>query len=69
MTRFYMTANLGFNELRTLSTLTKENSKGNLTFRFPIVSTLGHLSYFSTDFKIGFASSSAKGFLSLYSRI
>ena len=38
-------------------------------FRFLITVTLGFLSYFSTDFKIGFTISSAKGFVSLYSGI
>ena len=38
-------------------------------FRFPIALTLECLSYFSTHFKIGFAISSAKGFVSLYSEI
>ena len=38
-------------------------------FRFPTAVTLGFLSYFSTDFKIGFAITSTKGFVSLYSGI
>ena len=38
-------------------------------FRFLIAVPLGCLSHFSTDFKNGFAISSAKGFVSLYSEI
>ena len=38
-------------------------------YRFLIAVTLGCLPYFSTDFEIGFAISSAKGFVSLNSGI
>ena len=38
-------------------------------FRFVIAVTLECLSYFNTDFKMGFPISSAKGFVSLYSGI
>ena len=55
--------------LRTSSTLTKENSKWDLVFRFLTAKALGCLSCSSTDFKIGFAVSSAKEFVLLYSGI
>ena len=38
-------------------------------FRFLIAVALARLSYFSTDFKIGFAISLAKGFVLLYSGV
>ena len=38
-----------------------------MRFKFLIAATLGCLSYFSTDYKTGFAISSAKGFVLLYS--
>ena len=55
--------------LRNSAILTKKIKARLLDFRFLIAVTLGCFSYFNTDFKIGFAISSAKRFVSLHSGI